>query len=152
MSSQAVSRPIRPDMVTSAVSFLVDPKVQTSTLSQRVQFLESKGLNPEEIDEAMRQSGTSTSSVASAAPGPSRAVHQQQPMYAPQGYQQPYYPQQMAQQQGRDWRDWFIMAVVSGTIGYGVISFAKVSAACRKNRHGQPLLDARPSKSTLISH
>ncbi|SNX83530.1 related to PEX14 - peroxisomal protein involved in protein import - peroxin [Melanopsichium pennsylvanicum] len=116
----AASGPIRPDMVSSAVSFLSDPKVQSSTMSQRVSFLETKGLRPAEIDEAMRQANASQaqssgySSYASVPPAP----YYQNAPNAP-------YPNATTQQQGRDWRDWFIMAVVSGTIGYGVISLAK---------------------------
>lgn len=116
---------IRQDMVASAVSFLSDPKVQSATMSQRVSFLESKGLRPHEIDEAIRQSGQG----AMSAPGPSQygayAQGPPAPYYGPGAYGAPYAPQ--PNQQGRDWRDWFIMAVVSGTIGYGVISLAKVS-------------------------
>ena len=106
----------------SAVSFLSDPKVQSSTMSQRVSFLESKGLRPSEIDEAMRQAGQSQaggpSGYASYAAGPPAPYYAGAPYGAYPGAAQ-------AQQQGRDWRDWFIMAVVSGTIGYGVISLAK---------------------------
>lgn len=116
---QQLSGPVRQDMVASAVSFLSDPKVQSSSMSQRVSFLESKGLRPTEIDEAIRQAGQSQvgpSGYASYAAGPP----------APYYNGTPYgYPNSAAQQQGRDWRDWFIMAVVSGTIGYGVISLAK---------------------------
>lgn len=121
--SQVASGPVRPDMVASAISFLTDPKVQTSTMSQRVSFLESKGLRPNEIDEAMRQAGQSQvsgpSGYASYAAGPPA------PYYAGAPHPGAYPGSAQAQQQGRDWRDWFIMAVVSGTIGYGVISLAK---------------------------
>ncbi|EST05839.1 Peroxisome membrane anchor protein Pex14p, N-terminal [Kalmanozyma brasiliensis GHG001] len=115
---QVSSGPVRPDMVASAITFLSDPKVQSSSMSQRVSFLESKGLRPHEIDEAIRQANSSqagNSGYASYAAGPPA------PYY---GGGMPYGPHP-AQQQGRDWRDWFIMAVVSGTIGYGVISLAK---------------------------
>lgn len=111
---------VRPDMVASAISFLADPKVQSASMSQRVSFLESKGLRPQEIDEAIHQAGSSNavgpSNYSAYAAGPAQPYYG--PQYGPQGYA-------AAQQQGRDWRDWFIMAVVSGTIGYGVISLAK---------------------------
>lgn len=135
MSSSEISpRHIRPDMVTSAVSFLKDAKVQQSTVSQRVSFLESKGLSPDEIDEALRQTGTSGAITAgqAAQAGPSHSVYpQQQPpqqqygapaMYYQNGYGQAQMP---PQSRDRDWRDWFIMAVVSGTVGYGVIALAR---------------------------
>ncbi len=110
-------------MVASAVSFLSDPKVQVLFHVQRVSFLESKGLRPVEIDEAIRQAGQSqaggSAGYASYAAGPAA------PYYGGAPYGAPYPGAAQAQQQGRDWRDWFIMAVVSGTIGYGVISLAK---------------------------
>lgn len=118
---QVVSGPVRPDMVASAITFLSDPKVQSSTMSQRVSFLESKGLRPNEIDEAIRQANqsqaTGSTGYASYAAGPPAPYYGGAPYGA--------YPAGASQHQGRDWRDWFIMAVVSGTIGYGVISLAK---------------------------
>lgn len=111
-------------MVTSAVSFLNDPKVQQSSVSQRISFLESKGLSPDEVDEAMRQSGASgtiTAGVGNQA-GPSHNV------YTSQSHQPIYYggpPPHTQVHHDRDWRDWFIMAVVSGTVGYGIIQLAK---------------------------
>ncbi|EPQ30777.1 uncharacterized protein PFL1_01678 [Pseudozyma flocculosa PF-1] len=120
----AAGGPLRQDMVASAVSFLSDPKVQSASMSQRVSFLESKGLRPAEIDEALRQAGQGGPGAAMAPGGGSYAQYG-----APAPYHAPPYGQMYAQpppnQQGRDWRDWFIMAVVSGTIGYGVISLAK---------------------------
>lgn len=111
----------RPEMVQSAVSFLSDPKVQSSSIAQRIAFLETKGLNSHEIDEALRQAGMAgQGSQQQSSPQVARS-------YAP--YQQgpygnsPYAPPQ----QTRDWRDWFIMAVVTGTVGYGVIALARVS-------------------------
>ena len=43
----------RADMVANAVSFLEDPNVQSSSMSQRISFLESKGLTSQEIDLAL---------------------------------------------------------------------------------------------------
>lgn len=120
---QISTGPVRPDMVASAITFLSDPKVQSSSMSQRVSFLESKGLRPNEIDEAIRQ--TNQSQAGASAGYASYAAGPPAPYYAGAPYgAYPGGPMQ-AQQQGRDWRDWFIMAVVSGTIGYGVISLAK---------------------------
>lgn len=111
--------PIRQEMVSSAISFLSDPKVQSSSLGQRVAFLESKGLNTSEIEEALRQSGM-TSGVQQ---GPPQG---QQQIYHAQHHPSALYPHPPPQN-GRDWRDWFIMAVISGAVGYGVISLARVS-------------------------
>lgn len=126
------ARQLRPDMVASAVSFLRDDKVQQSSVSQRVQFLESKGLTADEIDEAMRQTGGSIGVNAVAGPSHAAAPYaaqaqmmQQQPMYYNPGAHSSYGGMAPQQPRDRDWRDWFIMAVVSGTVGYGVISLAR---------------------------
>jgi len=96
----------RADMVANAVSFLEDPNVQSSSMSQRISFLESKGLTSQEIDRALSQVGRAPPPLPPSAPYP----------------MMPAYPPARPQ---RDWRDWFIMAVVSGTVGYGVVSLAR---------------------------
>lgn len=121
---------IRQDLVKSAVSFLQDPKVQSAPLAKRVAFLESKGLTTEEIEEGIRQANGSAPSTTSS----TTAIAQ-----APAGQ---YY---VAQQQApplpaRDWRDYFIMAVVTGGLGFGVYTLAK--------RYVAPLIKP-PSKSSL---
>lgn len=98
----------RNDMVSSAVTFLRDQSVASSPLAKRIAFLEAKGLTQREIDEALRQASTyASSSPASAYPR----------------YSTP------AQQQGRDWRDWFIMTVVGGSVGYLVVALARVRSS-----------------------
>lgn len=116
-------------MISSAITFLTDPTVQSRTLSERVSFLESKGLSVQEIDEAIRQSGQSNGLATTTTAPNQRTTGGGGGVSYPQV--SPYYQQglrgQGQGQQGRDWRDWFIMAVVSGTVGYGVISLARVS-------------------------
>ncbi|KAK0555877.1 peroxisomal membrane protein pex14 [Tilletia horrida] len=140
--SASSSSSLRPDLITSAISFLSDPKVQASSLSQRVAFLESKGLSSLEIDEAMRQvTGLVPTNQAAVQPYYQPQPQQQQQQYyasqAPPPPPRPYYGSPAyannmaaaraaaAQKQGLDWRDWFIMTVVTGTVGYGIISLAK---------------------------
>ncbi|KAL0072040.1 peroxisomal membrane protein pex14 [Marasmius tenuissimus] len=96
----------REELMRNAVSFLVDPKTQASPLTQRIQFLEAKGLTQPEIEIAMRQASTNQSIPAS-----------YQANYPGFGY--PYPAQRW------DWRDYFIGAVVSGTVAYGVVSLFK---------------------------
>ncbi|PWN42830.1 hypothetical protein IE81DRAFT_301382 [Ceraceosorus guamensis] len=131
MSASTNAAP-RADMVQSAVSFLLDPAVSTSTMDQRLQFLSSKGLTQSEIQEALRLSSTTTSSTH-LSPAPS-AQGQVGPFQSHQSYAQsaPYYaapagqyPYGQPNQRANDWRDWFIMAVVAGTAGYGVMSLAR---------------------------
>jgi peroxin-14 len=100
--------------VASAVQFLRDPNVQHAPLQvrslslsltltdiwleqQKIQFLESKGLNKQEIDQALQQSSSA---------GPL--------LYSP--HAPPY-----------DWRDWFIMTVVGGGLAWLSVALARVS-------------------------
>ena len=111
--------PIREDLVSSAYTFLSDPKVQSSPLAKRLAFLESKGLTQEEITEVLNrlnnpQQSTSTTSSSTSAPPV--------PQYG--SYGNPY--GQPPELPGRDWRDWFIMAVVSSGVTYGLYTLAKV--------------------------
>ncbi|ESO89797.1 hypothetical protein LOTGIDRAFT_84087, partial [Lottia gigantea] len=50
----------RENLVSTAVKFLQNPKVQNSPLTQRQLFLEKKGLTKEEIELAIERSGVST--------------------------------------------------------------------------------------------
>lgn len=96
----------RQELIRNAVAFLADPKVlrlfyldflfyanftivqtQSSSLSQRVQFLETKGLTPVEIDMAMKQAA-----LVGTVPHPER--------YLPIPYGPPT--------QNWDWRDYFV--------------------------------------------
>jgi len=102
---------IREDLVSSAQTFLSDPKVQASPLTKRLSFLESKGLTQEEITEVLNR--LNNSSLPSVAP----PVPQYSSYGNPYG-QNPELPR-------RDWRDWFIMAVVSSGVSYGLYTLAK---------------------------
>ncbi|KAL7285178.1 hypothetical protein ACG7TL_000271 [Trametes sanguinea] len=105
----------RQELMRNAVAFLSDPKAQASPLAQRVQFLEAKGLTAPEIEEAIRQAAM-TQNVSRAAPQPYPPT-QYGPVYGPI----PYGPMPPQSQQW-DWRDYFITAVVSGTVAYGAIA------------------------------
>ncbi|KAG6845782.1 hypothetical protein H0H87_003836 [Tephrocybe sp. NHM501043] len=77
----------------NAVAFLVDPKAQASPLAQRIQFLEAKGLTPQEIDTALKQATANS-------PGPSY----QQSYSSSYGVLSSSYP---PAGQRWDWRDYF---------------------------------------------
>lgn len=110
-----MATPDRQELIRNAVSFLADPKIQSSSLAQRVQFLEAKGLASPEIEEAMRQAARNqTVSV------PSQQSYGPSPSYGPVYGPMPYSAQ--APSQPWDWRDYFITAVVSGAITYGAVS------------------------------
>ncbi|KAK9773905.1 hypothetical protein AB5N19_05690 [Seiridium cardinale] len=116
--------PVREEIVASAVNFLQDPNVASSSAESKVSFLRSKNLTQEEIDTSLARAGSP--------PAPTQGVvapAQQQP-------QHPYYSQyQQAPPYGwqapppapprRDWRDWFIMATVVGGVSYGLYTVTK---------------------------
>ncbi|KAF8633657.1 hypothetical protein AX15_001306 [Amanita polypyramis BW_CC] len=98
----------RQELVRNAVAFLTDPKTQTSPVSQRVQFLEAKGLTPLEIDLALKQAA---------------AARPYQEQYGPT--QGPLLYHLTAPSRRWDWRDYFITAVFSGAVAYGATSLFK---------------------------
>lgn len=51
----------RQDLIQNAILFLQDPKTQTSPLTSKIEFLQSKGLNESEIQEALSRSTASSS-------------------------------------------------------------------------------------------
>ncbi|KAJ7597112.1 hypothetical protein C8J56DRAFT_1011641 [Mycena floridula] len=93
------SAPDRTELIRQAVAFLADPQTQASTVEQRIQFLQAKGLTRPEIDEAFRQVSNYSAT--------------------------PYKPQFYGPSQQWDWRDYFITAVVSGAVAYGAVSLFK---------------------------
>lgn len=104
----------RAPLIASAVTFLRDPSTNGSPLAQRIGFLESKGLTPQEIELAMQQ--------ASSGLGPGQGQGNNSAlMYGNRGGR-------MTREYERDWRDWFIMSVVGGSVGYLAIKLAQVSA------------------------
>ncbi|KAJ7706100.1 peroxisomal membrane anchor protein conserved region-domain-containing protein, partial [Mycena rosella] len=100
-----MSSPDRQDLVRNAVVFLNDPSSRASPLAQRIQFLEAKGLTPAEIDLAVRQAAQGSSYAPAYVPN-------QYPLMPPPPYRW-------------DWRDYFITAVVSGTVTYGAVALFK---------------------------
>ena len=76
----------------------LEAQIQSSALTQRVQFLEAKGLTGPEIDEAMRQASRNQSY----GPPPQVYAGAPYPVYGPSPYaaQPPNQPW--------DWRDYFV--------------------------------------------
>lgn len=121
---------IREDIVASAVDFLRDPSVASSSIESRIAFLQTKNLTQEEIRAALTRVGVEppavfpaapqTVATRASAPAPQPYYGQQPQQYPPYGWQQP--PPDAPR---RDWRDWFIMATVVSGVGYGVYSLTK---------------------------
>lgn len=106
------------ELINTAVSFLKDPKVGSSPLNKKVEFLEAKGLSQEEIEEALRRAnGQSSTENNGSNVAPSSSY---QPMQA--NYQQPpidYY-NVVPQVPDRSWKDYFIMATATAGVTYGL--------------------------------
>lgn len=67
----AIVSPLREDMIKPAVSFLTSSNVRSADKAKKIAFLQKKGLNQAEIDEAFKRSGgddatitTTTTTVA----------------------------------------------------------------------------------------
>lgn len=103
----------RRELIRNAVSFLSDFTTQQAPIAQRVQFLEAKGLSGPEIEEAMKQAASQT-----ALSQPQNHFQSPYSTYGPAPY--PSYPSQQW-----DWRDYFITAVISGSVAYGAVSLFK---------------------------
>ncbi|BEI89622.1 uncharacterized protein CcaverHIS019_0209840 [Cutaneotrichosporon cavernicola] len=121
----------RQELINNAVLFLNDPKVQSSPLTQRIEFLQGKGLNEAEIQQALNEAAAG--GTGSTAPATAPAAVTSTPV-APPAYARPGPPPNYGFGQvyaappeppKRDWRDIFIMAVVSGGVVYGLTALAR---------------------------
>ncbi|KAL8838757.1 MAG: hypothetical protein Q9170_002006 [Blastenia crenularia] len=127
---------VREDLITSAVSFLQDPSVIGSPLDKRIAFLQSKNLTQEEIDVALARAGDSSSQATTAPPPPplppqSYGYPTQQMTRQPGGYGYGYGPYptgqwaQPLEPPHRDWRDYFIVATLTSTLGYTLYTLSR---------------------------
>lgn len=100
MSSGASSS--RHDLIQNAVLFLQDPKTQSSPLTAKIEFLQSKGLNESEIQDALSRStasGSGGQATSQSWAGPSV-------MRRDEGYGMAPVPPR------RDWRDLFVSGIL----------------------------------------
>ncbi|KAF1777320.1 PUB domain [Phytophthora cactorum] len=70
---------MREEMVENGLKFLQHPNVQSTPLSERVSFLEGKGMTKEEIQEAIERHQNGGTATAAAPPVQTAAQQQQQP-------------------------------------------------------------------------
>lgn len=59
----AIVSPLREDMIKPAVSFLSSPNVRSADKAKKIAFLQQKGLNQAEIDEAFKRAGGDSGST-----------------------------------------------------------------------------------------
>ncbi|EMG48510.1 PEX14 Peroxisomal membrane protein PEX14 [Candida maltosa Xu316] len=105
------------ELINSAISFLKDPQVADSPLTKKVEFLESKGLNQQEIEEALKRANDNDSSTNVSTPSTTRTNSTYQS--SPQGPPIDYYnvPPPLPE---RSWKDYFIMATATAGVTYGL--------------------------------
>lgn len=119
------------ELIGSAVSFLKDPNVGSSPLTKKIEFLESKGLSQQEIEEALRRANgeapdsnavsNTNSHQNSSNNGNNNSVAPNNSNVRAASYVPPidYYNVQ-PQVPERSWKDYFIMATATAGVTYGV--------------------------------
>ncbi|KAJ2733403.1 peroxisomal membrane protein pex14 [Coemansia sp. BCRC 34962] len=133
---------LREDIIESAVRFLADPKVQSSTLAKKVSFLESKGLTNAEIEDALARAKSQHTTTAPEGQQADGTVSTRGSGPAPAyGYAQPLARPAAPPRPPLDWKDYFIAAVVAGGLGYGLYMLAV--------KYIRPLLLARDDNRRL---
>ncbi|XP_067051767.1 peroxisomal membrane protein PEX14-like [Acropora muricata] len=98
---------LRQKRIDTAVRFLQNPKVVETPLSRKKQFLLKKGLKEDEIEEALRLSGTPLDEHSSLPPSPAR------PLRSAVGPSVPPLPPPPV-----PWRSYMGAAILGGGIGY----------------------------------
>ncbi|KAG7194752.1 peroxisomal membrane protein pex14 [Scheffersomyces spartinae] len=107
------------ELINSAVSFLKDGSVAGSPLNKKVEFLESKGLNQQEIEEALKRANDGYSSVgSSSSSSSSSSTTSSAPMAS--GPPLDYYSAVAPAVPERLWKDYFIMATATAGVTYGL--------------------------------
>lgn len=102
------------ELINSAVSFLKDANVSSSPLNKKIEFLESKGLNEQEIEEALKRANGQNSS------NQQQVTHPQQQQPLPSQPPIDYYNVAAPQVPERTWQDYFIMATATAGVTYGL--------------------------------
>ena len=132
-STSSSSLEIRKDLVDNAVEFLLDKSISSSPLTKKIEFMESKGLTQEEIQQALLrsqqphqqpqpESHTQVQQQQQVLPTRQQPQHTQQPLRPPPVpeyyYNAPPIPE-------RDWKDYFIMATATAGVSYGLYQIVK---------------------------
>lgn len=108
---------MRQKRIETAVKFLQNPKVRETPMSQRRAFLEKKGLTKDEVEEAIRLSGTATDETS---PPLSASVLSQRGARAPTSSHVASFPPPPV-----PWRSYVGAAILGGGIGYSVAHLFK---------------------------
>ncbi|XP_077998580.1 peroxisomal membrane protein PEX14-like [Glandiceps talaboti] len=140
--------PPRENMIDTAVKFLQNPKVRQSPFVQRKNFLQNKGLTPEEIQIAIDRSGTASDETNPPAPPQPAVPSMAQPPHP--GAMVPAMPMAMAppirplppKSAWERWRDYIAVAVIVSGVTYGIVKFFKAYIS--------PLLQSRKEEKEKL--
>ncbi|CAM9010923.1 unnamed protein product [Wickerhamomyces anomalus] len=119
---------IREDLVQNAVSFLRDPQVSSAALDKKIEFLKSKSLSEEEIQEALKRSNGEESAaqdVTSPSQGAATPTAAGQSVATAAPPHPQYYTARPPPVPERDWKDYFIMATATVGVGYALYEITK---------------------------
>lgn len=110
------------ELISSAVSFLRDPNVASSPLNKKIEFLQSKGLNEQEIEQALKQAndpnpGASSHTNANNSANSVTQTYSQNSTMPPAPLD---YYNVVPQVPERTWKDYFIMATATAGVTYGL--------------------------------
>ncbi|KAJ2083164.1 peroxisomal membrane protein pex14 [Coemansia sp. RSA 988] len=141
-ASPSPQQALREDIIESAVRFLSDPKVQSSTLAKKVSFLETKGLSNAEIEDALSRAKRTQTQAPIATQAAEHDTSTMTPSATAPVYAQAFRPPTSPPPRPHlDWKDYFIAAVVAGGLGYGLFMLAK--------KYVGPLLTVRDDNKCL---
>lgn len=109
----------REELIENAVVFLKDPQVLGASHEKKLEFLESKGLSQDEVDEALKRSQD-----PNYASNPSSEPVPQVPATHPVAQSYQYYtaPPPVPE---KDWKDYFIMATATVGVTYALYEITK---------------------------
>ncbi|OWB75145.1 hypothetical protein B5S31_g5004 [[Candida] boidinii] len=139
-STSSSSLEIRKDLVDNAVEFLLDKSISSSPLTKKIEFMESKGLTQDEIQQALLKSQQPQQSESHIQPQQQQQQQQQQQVSSPMtstpssttSQQPPVRPPPVPEYYynappipERDWKDYFIMATATAGVSYGIYQIVK---------------------------
>lgn len=119
----------KPDLIQSAISFLNDDTVKDASLTKKIEFLQSKGLNKEEIQYALDESQKlqNTATISNNNKNRHDTYFNNNNNNNSRKYNTPNYmydilPPPLPE---RTWKDYFVMATVTAGLFYGLYEVTK---------------------------
>ncbi|GMG19845.1 unnamed protein product [Ambrosiozyma monospora] len=115
---------LREDLITNAVEFLQDKTIADSSLTKKIQFIESKGLTEAEVEEAIHRAQNGDYTTPSSSASLTTTTKQSESLTSPKPPLPDYYYAAPPLPE-RDWKDYFIMATATAGVSYGLYQILK---------------------------